>query len=86
MRALALFALLLPALLAGCDRPTEAECKKAISNVQRIYGIDVEKDAANANAAVRRCRSRTKHSEVQCLINAKTAADEEACHPAAKGK
>jgi hypothetical protein len=76
-----------PALLAvalsllpftACGKPSDDDCRKAIVNLQRLRGQD-QKPAADIEAFVRRCRSTGNSDNVRCLINARTAADADAC-------
>jgi hypothetical protein len=79
MRTRVLALLLFPVLLsiAACDKPTEADCQKAVDNINKIYG---EAGGAKETApAVRKCRSSSKSAAVQCMINAKTADDLKVC-------
>jgi hypothetical protein len=63
--------------LAACDKPTEADCKKAIENLDRIH--DVTTEPAKTAAAVRKCQASATKSSVQCMINAKTKEQADAC-------
>jgi hypothetical protein len=79
MRTRVLPLLLSAALLSlvACDKPSEADCQKAIENINKIYGQEnVAKDTA---PAIRKCRSSSKNKEVQCKIAAKDEKDLAAC-------
>jgi hypothetical protein len=82
MRALLLCAALAGA--AGCSRPSEEDCRKAVLNLQRLRGLDSNPQAPDPEAAVRRCRSTGDQASVRCLIEAKSAADADACQAKAK--
>jgi hypothetical protein len=85
MRAMSLRALLLlvSASLAatGCNKPSEEDCRRAVLNLQKVRGIDTSPQAPDPAPAVRRCRSGASKETVQCLINAKTAAEADRCAP-----
>jgi hypothetical protein len=71
-------------MLFGCGRPAVEDCRKAVANMQKLRGLDDAQTAPDPEAAVRRCRSTAKPATVQCLIQAKTAAELDACETAAK--
>ena len=78
MRAMRLLLLAVLAL-AGCSRPTEDDCRKAVLNLQKLRGLDLKQGAPDPEVAVRRCRTSGDTKSVQCLIAAKTAAEADAC-------
>ena len=72
---------LLGLLLLGCAaRPSEEECKKAISNMQKVYKYDAAAREDETMAFVRKCRARSSRENVTCLINATTEAEIEVCN------
>ena len=74
MKRLALIVL----LLAGCKtKPSEESCKKAIDNMRKLLGTSTY--TADTSADVRRCRSRSSHTAVDCAGNAKTLDDLHRC-------
>jgi len=79
MRTRFSFLLLLSLLLsaAACEKPTEADCQKAIDNINRIHGQPA--DVKESAPMVRKCRSSSKQAAVQCTIAAKTKEDLAAC-------
>jgi hypothetical protein len=66
MKRLALIAL----LLAGCNKPTEDSCKKAIENMRKLLGTSSY--TADISPDVRRCRGGSTQTAVDCAGNAKT--------------
>ena len=70
--------------LGGCNRTSEAECRKAVENIDRIYGRTEDPGQLDPQAAIRACRGRDTKKKVKCMIDAKTVADLEACEGAKK--
>ena len=68
---------LVVALLAGCDKPSEDSCRRAIENMQKLRGTDSQQ--ADLDSQVRRCRGGSTKRAVECAINAKTVEDLKAC-------
>ena len=69
--------------LAGCERPTDDECRRAVYNMQKLRGVENDATAPDPEAAIRRCRSSGKKDSTLCLANAKTLEEAKACIPAA---
>jgi hypothetical protein len=69
--------------LAGCSRPTEEDCRKAVLNLQKLRGMD-PKQGPDPEVAVRRCRASGDSKSVKCLMAARTAAEADQCGNAAK--
>lgn len=67
------------ALGAGCNKPEEGDCRKAIQNMQRLLGTDKMHSAQNIEGAVRSCRGASKKSSVECAIQAQTKEQLFAC-------
>lgn len=68
------------ALGAGaCDKPSEADCEKALRNMQRILGTDSFNDTASLQGEVRRCRGASSKAAVACAIKAETLDDLNNC-------
>jgi hypothetical protein len=81
MRALStLLAGLTLCLIASCSKPSSDDCRKAIANIQKLNGIENSDQAPDPEAAVRKCRAQSSKKAVKCTINAKTAAEAEACN------
>src|SRR5690242_18539814 len=64
--------------LAGCNKPTEDNCRKAISNVQSLYGTDPLK-TGDFESQVRLCRGGSSREAVDCAIRARTVDDLKSC-------
>ena len=60
------------ATLGACNKPEEADCRKAIRNMQRLLGTDKMHSAQNVEGAVRSCRGASKKNSVDCAIQAQT--------------
>ena len=72
-------------VLVGCDHPTEADCRKAVENIDHLTGGgDATDRGRDTEEAVRSCRSRSSTAAVRCIIAAKSVEDLAACE--AKGK
>lgn len=70
-------ALILP--VAGCDDAKEAECRKAISNIRKIYGTADNSFGVSPQAMVRSCQGSASPESVRCFIQAKTVEDLQRC-------
>ena len=70
------FASLAP-LASGCDKPTEADCKKAIENLDKLH--DVAPDPKKEAASVRKCQASSSKSSVECMMKATTVEQANAC-------
>jgi hypothetical protein len=68
---------LLAASLSACDKPSEADCQKAVTNINKIHGITDE--PAKIAAAVRKCRASSTKASVECMISATDSASAQAC-------
>jgi len=80
--SLATFALasLVAALpLAGCDKPTDDDCRKAIVNIQHLQGTDNVITPSDLESEVRRCRGGSSKEAVACAIKAGSLDDLHAC-------
>jgi hypothetical protein len=65
------------AALSACNKPSEAECQKAIDNINKLHGKTVElKESA---ASVRSCRSSSHKETVACMIAATSIEQLTAC-------
>jgi hypothetical protein len=62
----------------ACNKPSEADCKKAINNIRKIKNFDPPSDAEMA-AAVRTCRGNATKESVSCFMNAANAAELREC-------
>jgi hypothetical protein len=75
LSALLAFASLAP--LAACDKPTEADCTKAIQNLDKLH--DVAPDPKKEAASVRKCQASSSKSSVECMMKATTVEQANAC-------
>jgi hypothetical protein len=75
-----LFAVVVAAV-AGCSKPSEEDCRKAVLNLQRLRGLEGSAQAPDPVPAVRRCRAGATRETVLCLINAKSASEADRCAP-----
>ena len=82
MRLLSLLLLLLP--LSACDKPSEADCKKAAANMHKVEGLQGSDELLETNRFVRQCRAQFSKKAVSCVINAKTSEEIDQCLPARK--
>ena len=65
--------------LAGCSKPSEDDCRRAVLNLHKLRGLETNPQAPDPEAAVRKCRSTGDTDTVKCLIAATTAAQADAC-------
>ena len=63
----------------GCSKPTEPDCRKAITNMQRLMGTENLKDADGIESEVRRCKGGSTKKAVSCAIAAQTLEDLRKC-------
>ncbi len=78
MKRLVLIALSVCAL-AACDKPEEADCRKALVNMQHLLGTENLNDNKSLEGDVRACRSGSKKEAVACAIKAQTVDELKAC-------
>ena len=81
-------ALLIAAPLAslGCEKPTDDECRKAVSNIRRLTGTANSEFGADPQAAIRSCKGNASKKSVLCMMNAKTVEALSKCEGAAAEK
>jgi hypothetical protein len=66
--------------LVGCTtKPSEDECRQAISNMTRLMGTENLGDQQAVESQVRRCKGGSKKKSVQCAIKAQTLDDLRKC-------
>ena len=68
------------ALLNCKGRPSDADCKKAIANIQALLGTDKSLSGYDLEGQVRRCRGGARVESVRCAIAAKTLDQLAACN------
>ena len=71
--------LVLCAWTLGCgNKPTEEDCKKAIANIQKVTGVQPNTEEETL-AAIRKCRGQSTKGAAECMANAKTTDEIDAC-------
>jgi hypothetical protein len=70
-------ALIVP--LVACDKPKEAECRKAITNIRKIYGTEDNTFGVSPEAMVRACQGSASPESVRCFIQASSVEDLQNC-------
>jgi hypothetical protein len=71
--------LMVAAAALGCSKPSEDDCRKAITNIQRLMGTASTLDDGRIESEVRRCKGGSKKKAVECAINAQTLDDLRKC-------
>ena len=69
--------LVIAALVAACDKPSEADCKKAIENINKLHDITME--PGKVASAVRKCQASSSKSSVKCMGEATSVEQANAC-------
>ena len=67
------------AIGTGCSKPSEDDCRKALSNMQTLMGTEFVSLNSDLNSEVRRCRGGSSKKAVQCAGDAKTLDELKAC-------
>ena len=75
---IAVFAALV-ALTLGCNKPSEADCKKAVSNIRTLTGTTRDDFGVKPQAAIRSCRGNASKASVKCAMKAATLEELEQC-------
>lgn len=63
----------------GCNKPTEDDCKAALTNMRRLMGTDSSLDQSSQAGDVRRCKGGSTKTAVACAAKAQTLDDLRAC-------
>jgi len=63
----------------ACSKPSEDDCRKALSNMQSLLGTEYISKNSDMQGEVRRCKGGSTRKAVQCAIDAKTLDDLKAC-------
>lgn len=63
----------------GCNRPSEEDCKKAVTNIRKLTNTERDDFGVKPEAAIRSCRGNADKKSVKCAMNAKTLEDLEKC-------
>lgn len=71
------FVVVFSSLVAGCNKPAEEDCKKAIENMRKLMGTDAY--VTDIQPSIRRCRGGSSKDSVACAAAAKSRAELEAC-------
>ena len=79
LASLLIGAISIAALAAGCSKPSEADCRKALANMQRLMGTENLRDEGRMESEVRRCKGGSKKKAVACAIKAQTLDDLRHC-------
>ena len=66
-------------LLAGCNKPSEEACKKAVINIKRLHNTDNLSGTSDLDGEVRRCRGGSTKESVECAAAAQTLEDLNRC-------
>jgi hypothetical protein len=65
---------------AACTtKPKDDDCKQAIANIRNLYGTAGFSQGTPPQAVVRSCRGSASRESVQCIIQAKSIQELEAC-------
>ena len=65
-------------VLAGaCNKPSEDDCRKALTNVRSLLGTSA--DPSDVEGDVRRCKGGSSKKNVECAINATTIEQLKGC-------
>lgn len=67
------------AALSGCNKPTEEECRAAITNMEKLLGTEAAARNADNEGEVRRCRGGSSKAAVACAGKAATLEELKAC-------
>ncbi len=65
------------ASLAGCNKPTEEDCKKAIENMRKL--MKTSSTTGDLKPHIGRCRNSSTKESVECAIKATSRRDLENC-------
>jgi hypothetical protein len=79
LAAIALGALGALGVVAGCDKPSEDSCRKALLNMQHLMGTDSQNDTTFLEGEVRRCRGGSRRDAVECAVKATTLDELQRC-------
>ena len=86
-RFLFVLAALAPVGTGACNKPTQEDCRKAISNMERLLGTETAARNTDIESEVRRCRGGSTAAAVACANKATTLDELNACgFRTAKGK
>ncbi len=63
----------------GCNKPSEDDCKVALTNMRRLMGTDNSLDQSSNAGDVRRCKGGSTKTAVACAAKAQTLDELRAC-------
>jgi hypothetical protein len=63
----------------GCNKPSEDDCKAALTNMRRLMGTENSLDQTSHAGDVRRCKGGSTKSAVSCAMKAQTIDELHAC-------
>ena len=66
-------------MIAGCNKPTEDQCRAAITNMEKLLGTEASARAADNEGEIRRCRGGSTKEAVTCAARANTLEELKAC-------
>ena len=78
-RFLFVLAALAPLGAGACNKPTPEDCRKAITNMERLLGTEAAARSTDNDGEVRRCRGGSTKESVTCAIKATTLDELKAC-------
>jgi hypothetical protein len=64
---------------AGCNKPAESDCRRAVQRIRELTGTAHEEAKQEVEAAVRSCRGNGTKESVQCAIEASSLEQLERC-------
>lgn len=64
---------------SACNKPSEDDCRQAVSNVRKLYGTDNIVKNGDNESEVRRCKGGSSKEAVACAIKAATLDELKAC-------
>ena len=80
MTRLALLVVVVVVAGSGCTtKPSEEDCRKAITNMQVLMGTENLRDTEMVESQVRRCKGGSKKKAVDCAIKAQSLDDLRKC-------
>lgn len=63
----------------GCNKPSEEDCKVALTNMRRLMGTESSLDQSSTAGDVRRCKGGSTKTAVACAAKAQTLDELRAC-------
>ena len=63
----------------GCNKPSEEDCKLALTNMRRLMGTDNSLDQSSDAGDVRRCKGGSTRTAVACAAKAQSLDELRAC-------